>query len=65
MNKLRDDSLMPFGIHKGKAMVNVPASYLLYIYKNTYNNTLQKNSDVSHYIYDNLEDLKKEANEKR
>jgi len=31
-NVLKDDSPMPWGKHKGTAMVNVPASYLLYFY---------------------------------
>jgi hypothetical protein len=31
---LTDQSLMPFGEHKGKKLANVPASYLLYIRDN-------------------------------
>lgn len=30
--KLTDESLMPFGKHKGEKMANVPASYLLWLY---------------------------------
>lgn len=29
---LNDNSPMPFGIHKGKAMANVPDSYLKWLY---------------------------------
>lgn len=33
MEKIFDDkSIMPFGQHKGKALANVPASYLLHAY---------------------------------
>lgn len=30
---MTDTSIMPFGIHKGKALANVPAKYLLFLYK--------------------------------
>lgn len=55
MNKLTDNSPMPWGEHKGVAMANVPASYLLWCYKN---NKLDK--QVKEYIVDNLDILKKE-----
>lgn len=51
-----DNTPMPFGKHKGKAMVNVPAIYLLWL--------LDKGVDhagVKHYILDNEEYLRKEA----
>jgi uncharacterized protein (DUF3820 family) len=32
MKKLGDTSLMPWGLHKGKAMQDVPASYLHYFW---------------------------------
>jgi uncharacterized protein (DUF3820 family) len=32
MTTYTDKSLMPFGKHKGTALANVPASYLLWIY---------------------------------
>lgn len=48
---------MPFGQHKGKALANVPAPYLLYI--------LDKgwcyDEGVKKYILDNLDALQKEA----
>lgn len=31
MKKLADNSIMPFGMHKGKQLCNVPASYLLWL----------------------------------
>ena len=38
METLKDDSLMPFGIHKGTKMANVPADYLLEIVDKGYCN---------------------------
>lgn len=32
MSALNDDSLMPFGKHKGKRLEDVPASYLLWLW---------------------------------
>lgn len=29
-----DHSLMPFGIHKGKKLANVPKEYLVFLYEN-------------------------------
>ena len=31
--KFTDESLMPFGMYKGRQMADVPAEYLLYIYE--------------------------------
>lgn len=47
---------MPFGKYKDKAMVNVPAVYLLWLYNNGCNH-----AQVKAYIQNNLEVLKKEA----
>jgi len=53
---LKDDSPMPWGKeHKGKAMVDVPASYLLWMWENKKGGPF-----VRKYIKDNLEVLKKE-----
>lgn len=54
---LQDNDKMPFGMHKGKAMIEVPAQYLLYIY----NNGMCSDSRVRTYIESNLDALKKEA----
>lgn len=32
--KLHDESSMPFGVHKGKLMQDVPAAYLLWLWDN-------------------------------
>ncbi len=61
---LTDESIMPFGKHKGKEMANVPASYLLWIYDEW---TLPNprfgfaHQEVKAYIEENLEVLKKEV----
>ena len=31
--KLDDNSIMPFGVHKGVKMIDVPDDYLIYLYK--------------------------------
>ena len=57
---MKDTDLMPFGIHKGKAMANVPADYLMFIYRVTYNNQPYERFPVSIYIHENLDALKLE-----
>jgi uncharacterized protein (DUF3820 family) len=52
--KLTDDSLMPFGKYKDYSMINVPASYLLWLYEND-----KCNKEVKEYIEDNLDFIKK------
>lgn len=51
-----DHTPMPFGKYMGKAMVDVPAKYLLWLF--------EKGCDhrgVNNYINNNLEALRKEA----
>ena len=55
MGKLDDDSLMPWGIHKGKKMINVPAKYLLYMY-----NENKCDKIVKQYIEENMDALNQE-----
>ena len=52
---MEDNSIMPFGKYKGSAMVNVPASYLLWLYEND-----KCNNAVREYIKDNLDVIKDE-----
>ena len=54
--KLTDTSVMWFGIHKGKTMANVPAGYLLFLYKTP--EKLSKN--LKFYIEDNMAILEQE-----
>lgn len=53
---LTDNSLMPFGKHKGKALVNIPAKYFLWLYGEGCTHP-----GVKKYIVDNLTELEKEA----
>jgi len=49
---ITDESLMPWGKYKGDKMINVPASYLLWLYD------MEKvYGEVKEYIKDNLEVL--------
>lgn len=66
--KLKDDSLMPFGEHEKKQMVNVPASYLLWlgekialvhVTKRSLNQKL-----VLKYVEDNKQVLEKQNHKK-
>jgi len=60
MATLTDKSKMPWGKHRGKAMEDIPASYLLWLY----NQTTKSDNDVMHYIRENLDVLEKEVKEK-
>ena len=51
--KLNDNSPMPWGKYKGKKMIDVPASYLMWLYDND-----KANLDVKNYIIDNMDVLK-------
>ena len=55
---MTDKDSMPFGMHKGKAMANVPDSYLIWIYNRIQikaesgNNLTTDEADVLEYIED-------------
>lgn len=59
MEKLTDDSKMPFGVHKGKALANVPDHYLRWLYENN-----KCNAQIRQYIEDNADVLNIEINGK-
>jgi uncharacterized protein (DUF3820 family) len=59
-NALSDNSPMPFGKYQGTPMANVPAKYLLWLYRNGL-----ETGSVLTYIIDNLDGLKQEAGEPR
>lgn len=63
MTTYTDNSQMPFGKYKGKALVNVPADYLLYLWENMYGTMADQSKPLSVYINDNLPNLKIEARE--
>jgi len=52
---MNDNTPMPFGIHKGKALANVPGSYLLWLLEND-----KCQGDLKIYIEDNYDLLKSE-----
>lgn len=47
---LTDKSLMPFGKHKGKALIDVPDDYFLWLYTNGI-----KDGNLKDYIEDNFD----------
>jgi uncharacterized protein (DUF3820 family) len=56
---ITDESLMPFGMHKGKKLANVPPEYLIWISEN-----FKINSDLKKYIKENMDVLKTEVERK-
>lgn len=57
---LTDESIMPWGIHKGSRMANVPAQYLIWLYEND-----KCRGEVKTYIVDNLDFLRLEIKQKK
>lgn len=54
---MTDASLMPFGIHKGKRLIDVlPGKYLIWLHENN-----KCSGPLKDYIEDNMDALKKEA----
>ncbi|HCW07349.1 MAG TPA: hypothetical protein DGG95_08295 [Cytophagales bacterium] len=56
---LQDDDIMPWGVHAGKKMEDVPASYLIWLHENN-----KCHGEVRAYIVENLDFLKLEAKQK-
>lgn len=56
MANLADESLMPWGKYQGDKMINVPASYLIWLYDNN-----KCSGDVKAYIKDNYDVLNEEV----
>lgn len=56
---MTDSDLMPWGKYKGNRMIDVPASYLLWLW----DNDKAGDSSVYDYIADNLDVLMKQKNE--
>lgn len=64
--KYDDDSIMPFGVHKGKALANVPYNYLKWFWNENVNRFKSKvgstlgahQHNLMVYIEDNLDVLK-------
>lgn len=53
--KYTDESLMPFGIHKGKQLADVPAYYLLWLHENN------RSGQIATYINENMQVIKAEV----
>lgn len=53
VEKFTDSSLMPFGKYKGVRLIDIPASYLLWLYDSN------KAGSIKGYIKDNLDAIKK------
>lgn len=54
-DKYTYETLMPWGEHKGKALVNVPASYLLFLFDQPW-----LRGPLKDYIKENFQSLKQE-----
>ena len=59
---MTDDSIMPFGKHKGEKLANVPAEYLLFLREEWEDRkpVLPAQIELKKYIDDNLEVLRME-----
>lgn len=55
---MKDTDIMPFGVHRGKALINVPDAYFIYMYD--YRREFLQNAypEILKYILDNAEVLK-------
>lgn len=58
---MNDKSKIPFGKHKGERLIDVPASYLLWL--ETQDFVAEKFPDLYEYIMDNLDGLEQESRE--
>lgn len=58
MKVLHDSDPMPYGVHKGKDMEDVPAGYLLWLLDNQ-----RATPPVESYIYRNMDVLLKQQKE--
>ena len=52
-----EDIIMPFGKYKGEQLLDIPASYLEWIYDN-----LELNGDLEHAVSDAIDILRGEKN---
>jgi uncharacterized protein len=57
---MNDNSIMPFGVHKGKALINIPADYLKWLYDNG-----KCFGELKKYIEDNADSIKVEIKMKK
>lgn len=57
---MTDDSTMPFGVHYGEKLANVPPDYLLWLYEND-----KCFGELKTYIKENLDVIKSEIKNKK
>lgn len=57
---MNDESLMPFGKHKGVKMANVPPEYLIWLYEQSGCLNYARYSDLKKYVEENMDVLKSE-----
>jgi len=60
---MKDTDLMPFGVHKGEKMANIPASYLMWVEDNVRENSITKK--VLEYIEENRDAILLELKNKK
>lgn len=58
--KTTDETIMPFGQHKGRKLANVPACHLLWLFDN---NKLENYPGIKEYIEENYDILYEEIME--
>ena len=58
-NKITDESIITFGKHEGKRLIDVPADYLIWIYENN-----KCPGYFRKYIEENMDVLKSQAKQK-
>lgn len=55
MKEFDDNSIMPFGKHRGEKLANVPAEYLIYMYDEG-----RLYGGLKQYVDDNMQSLRQE-----
>jgi hypothetical protein len=60
MTVATDQTIMPWGKHRGVKLANIPADYLIWLYENSEIKTQHHNLWLADYIRKNLDVLKAE-----
>lgn len=56
-----DNTIMTWGAHKGKALANTPAKWLLWAWREIYHEEPDTSKPLSVYIFENLKAIESEA----
>lgn len=62
---MSDTDLMPFGMHKGEMMEDVPASWLMWLRDNGSETVRNMYAEVFNYIEENMDVIQKELREQK